>query len=126
MSMMLGRLAKPHVLSDAEVVRTHNVQLYHSRCWYCGVELVKVHRNQQLAHAYTKDHVLARVNGGCKKTYNLVPCCLSCNKRKKALSVEAFRTRFFAGESGGFWGERLAAKLRDSQKVLQNHKPETF
>lgn len=104
---------------DVEVVQAFSRRIYHGRCWYCGVEIVKraLKKGSRHSGAYwntkTKDHVLATSNGGMTK-WNIVPACLRCNTQKAALTVDEFRICFFGIHSGAFFGERVADAIRDS------------
>jgi len=108
-----------------DTVRQFSRRVYHSRCWYCGVELAykKLKRfsavpgttNSSLANEFwwdtaTWDHWIPRSSGGGHK--HKVPCCLKCNRTKTALCVEDWRVVFFGGHGGLFWGERLAERVR--------------
>ena len=48
----------------------------------------------------TKDHILARTNGGTDDLDNLQPMCQGCNSRKGSASMEAFTERI-AGRASG-------------------------
>lgn len=48
-------------------------------CWYCGLP------------AESLDHFIPRSEGGSSEDDNLIPCCIKCNTRKSARSLEYFR-----------------------------------
>ena len=79
------------------------IPLYGKRCFYCGVELLEyseivketplgigehgfmlldVERGDYRTMA-TVDHIIPRSKGGKDNLENLVPCCFSCNAKKK-------------------------------------------
>ena len=55
-----------------------------------GVYCNEVHATLQL------DHIVARANGGTNALDNLVSACPRCNRRKSALTIEAFVDVAFA------------------------------
>ena len=55
---------------------------YGKRCYYCGIELQDYGTSNFCALA-TVDHVIPKSKGGKNSIDNYVPCCLSCNARKK-------------------------------------------
>ncbi len=65
------------VKPDPKVVKTI-FALTDGKCVYCG------------SPANTLDHVVPLSRGGDSEMGNLVPCCISCNSRKKAKSVFEF------------------------------------
>lgn len=61
-------------LTNRQIVLSHNNGL----CVYCG------------AKADSVDHVIPLSKGGTHNIDNLVPCCMSCNRKKKAKLPEGF------------------------------------
>ena len=66
-----------------------------NRCWYCGDHIPK--------GEHTLDHVVPKSAGGKGRMDNLVLCCVTCNRKKGALSLEAYRAEHNNGMA--FWGE---------------------
>lgn len=64
-------------------------KLYGHRCFYCGEWLRTRFDNSQKARSW--DHVVPKSKGGINSKQNLVPCCVSCNQEKAALTIEEFR-----------------------------------
>lgn len=108
-----------------DTVRQFSRRVYHSYCFYCGVQLAhkKLSRfsrkpgtpHSSLANEFwwdtaTFDHWIPKSNGGGHK--HKVPCCLRCNRQKVALDVEDWRVVFFGAHVGKFWGEELAERVR--------------
>lgn len=48
------------------------------RCSYCGAKAEEI------------DHIVPKSKGGTNSSYNLIPTCSSCNKKKSNLSLEDF------------------------------------
>lgn len=65
-------------------------------CWYCG-DLTNPFEN------FHVDHVLPVIDGGTNEIDNLVPCCQTCNSRKRDRPVTALRSYM---PDGSFWAER--------------------
>lgn len=59
-------------------------------CWYCGSTAEQV------------DHFVPRFLGGSNDESNLVPVCKWCNKSKRGLSLEDWRTKRAAVEGFSF------------------------
>lgn len=60
-------------------------------CHYCQLELdfgMYGHLD-----GWTKDHVIAKSEGGRNSLDNLVACCNPCNNLKSNLTVEQFRAK---------------------------------
>jgi len=54
---------------------------YDSRCFYCG----------KLVKRLTKDHIVPISQNGEDTAENIVPACLSCNRKKNVSSIEMFK-----------------------------------
>ena len=79
---------RPHRYgSSIEVVTDADIEaiwaMYDYTCAYCGAADVPL----------TIDHLIPIANGGAHSKENIVPACLSCNSRKRTLSVEEFLRR---------------------------------
>jgi hypothetical protein len=96
-----------------DTVRQFSRRVYHSYCFYCGVQLAhkKLSRfsrkpgtpHSSLANEFwwdtaTFDHWIPKSTGGGHK--HKVPCCLRCNRQKVALDVEDWRVVFFGAHVG--------------------------
>lgn len=62
---------------------------FNNRCAYCGCD-----------GPLSEDHVVALGCGGPHAIENVVPCCLSCNKKKNAQDAESWYRKqpFFTEE----------------------------
>lgn len=60
-------------------------------CFYCGTLLDQ--------KTVTRDHVVPISRGGSNDIDNIVPCCSSCNSKKKDKAIE----EFCAKEAKAFW-----------------------
>jgi HNH endonuclease len=104
---------------DIELVRDFSRRMFHTHCWYCGMEIKKCKLRKGLknkdSHAYwsskTQDHIVAESKGGGKRE-NLLPSCMRCNTQKGSLDVKEFRIVFFGIHGGLFWGEQLALRVK--------------
>jgi DNA-directed RNA polymerase subunit RPC12/RpoP len=82
-------------------------ELY-NRCFYCGARLLFGKKiNECDPDRKTVDHVTARSIGGANKKHNKVLACFACNRRKKAMSLEAYRLAVYGKDSIEFFGETL-------------------
>lgn len=61
-----------------------------NNCYYCNVPLVDT-SNSTLPDQWTEDHVMPLSRGGGNAKSNKVPCCRSCNCRKKGRTLLEFR-----------------------------------
>jgi 5-methylcytosine-specific restriction endonuclease McrA len=72
-----ARLARvENTLKVDELVET--LEVFNHRCGYCLVDLRTLPKGEQ-----TWDHIEPLVRGGSHTQGNLIPCCKSCNSRKK-------------------------------------------
>lgn len=53
-----------------------------SKCTYCGEDVRKEQPGLLAFHILTKDHVIPISRGGLDILWNIVPCCLRCNRMK--------------------------------------------
>lgn len=65
------------------------------RCWFCGC-IIFPSINASI------DHNVPLSRGGSSNLYNLLPCCVKCNSRKRDFTLEEYRERCGGGP---FWGE---------------------
>jgi 5-methylcytosine-specific restriction endonuclease McrA len=70
------------------------------RCAYCN-------KQTNPFHDFTVDHIRPLSNNGSDKLDNLLPCCRSCNGRKRSKSLSEFRVAccvfFFPFETEDWW-----------------------
>lgn len=74
-------------MCKTQTTRTQLFNMFGGRCAYCGHQL-----NMK---SMTKDHLLAKADGGDNTIENLLPACRECNQGKGHSSLEGWRVDFF-------------------------------
>lgn len=97
-----GSQVEPRISLNTPEVRDAVWAKSRGYCWYCGIELLPF-------STFTIDHVVALANGGSNNLENLVPCCKTCNSRKRDYPLELFRIRHFPIRQ--FWFETGEAQV---------------
>lgn len=77
-------------------------------CGYCEVNLLEVKQNQM-----TKDHIIAKSNGGAGRRSNLILSCKTCNMLKLSLDPDAF-TAWISENKTSIQNYNLTFHARDS------------
>ncbi len=54
------------------------------RCWYCGTK-------PEVETDLTVDHAVPQSRGGSNADWNLLPCCVYCNRLKDSCTIHEFR-----------------------------------
>lgn len=67
-------------------------------CFYCGIKTTPTPKGQKLNGArypssmQTKDHLVPISRGGSLQGFNVVTSCLKCNRDKRDLTFEEYKT----------------------------------
>ena len=81
----------------------------HWLCWYCGHEIATGFLKMFIGRKAVVDHKIPVAWSGTDDEANLVAACYWCNRRKGALSVEAYREKLLHTNNACcvvFFGER--------------------
>ena len=74
-------------MCKTETKRSQLFNMFGGKCAYCERQMSK--------KSMTRDHLLAKADGGGSTLENLLPACKQCNQRKGHSSLEAWRVDFF-------------------------------
>lgn len=80
------------------------------KCWYCGIQT-------NPWGDFCIDHLQPLSLRGSDELENLVPCCSSCNNRKKNRAVEQFRA-FMVRQGGAYFSPEQVAYLQEKGVAL--------
>lgn len=68
------------------------------RCWYCGKQTVTATPNAANRKSgdsndwFTLDHIVPQIDGGDDSADNFLPCCMGCNRQKRSMSIDEYRS----------------------------------
>ena len=66
----------------------------------------------------TREHIIAKANGGSDKMENLTPCCFECNQLRGSLTLHQFRSTVW--EVMKILNGKYSINLNDLEKVYEN------
>jgi 5-methylcytosine-specific restriction endonuclease McrA len=93
---------------DSLLFKERLLKKSNGRCFYCGTLLTP--------ETCKTEHFIPKHFGGSNRVKNLVPACLSCNARKRALTVDELRENILKNNpvhSVQFYFEWLGIKQSD-------------